>query len=1058
MIDRRFWPFILLILTLGSLASLGVTLARHAVEVRGWEIATAPDAVLPFRLPLAGVNVELTQYGESELAAHLDRMVDLGIVWVRQTFSWADIEPERADFYWQRWDAVVEAVTARQSLNLVAVLNFSPPWARDPLSPDHPSAPPADNADFARFARLFAERYGSSIDYYQIWDEPNLTDAWGGLEPKAADYLALLQAGYVAIHEADPEATVITAGLAPTTETGPRNYSEVLFLRALYENGGRDYFDAVAGKPYGFDTGPDDRRVDDSVLNFSRLILLREEMVRQGDAQKALWASNFGWNALPEGWEGRPSIWGSVSPEAKLANIQEAYARAEREWPWAGGFIVQHWQPDAPPDDPVWGFALIQHGGQPTDLSPALFANPGPGASAAPPGRYHPTSPFATYAGEWQFSALGADFGQRGDSEATFTFAGTEFALEVRRDNYRAYLYVTIDGDHANALPVDNLGQSYLVLTSDDLEPHTEVIPVARGLSPGIHTLHMRADRGWDQWALGAFRVAVLPSTGGYVGAAWASGALLVVSLSLWVIMARRRSWPAAAAAWLQARRRLGKVTEFVVGALASVLLMVGMLLTWQGGPAALVRRDSPGLLLGLVTAGVLYFSPSFLLTIVAAAVLAFVVYQRLEIGLLLTLFWAPFFLFPVELYQYAVPMTEVCVCLTASAWVLRALVDWARARQGGAAGRQGLVGLVAGCLARWNALDWEMLFLFGLASLALLWSPHQREALREWRTLVFEPLMFYAVLRSVVRELALVRRLVLAFVLSGVAVAVVSLVLYAFGRGVIGVGEGAVRLAGIYGSPNNVGLFLGKVVPFVLSWVVVTTRSSIRLLASLAGAMLLITVILSQSVGALILGIPAGVLAVLLLWNRRQAIIALIVTAAAGILAAIPLSQHTRLGRILDLSYGTSFFRLRLWQSTLQMLNDHPITGVGLDQFLYQYRGRYILPDAWQEPNLSHPHNILLDFWTRLGLGGLSALLWLQVAFWRASWRIYSSVCPVQDTTTLRAVSMGMMGSMAALLAHGLVDNSVFVQDLSYVFALLIALPSLLHTAQVGEQQPARA
>ena len=53
-------------------------------------------------------------------------------------------------------------------------------------------------------------------------------------------------------------------------------------------------------------------------------------------------------------------------------------------------------------------------------------------------------------------------------------------------------------------------------------------------------------------------------------------------------------------------------------------------------------------------------------------------------------------------------------------------------------------------------------------------------------------------------------------------------------------------------------------------------------------------------------------------------------------------------------------------------MIHDHPITGLGLDQFLYAYRGRYILPDAWQEPNLSHPHNILLDFWVRLGIFGV--------------------------------------------------------------------------------------
>jgi O-antigen ligase len=110
-------------------------------------------------------------------------------------------------------------------------------------------------------------------------------------------------------------------------------------------------------------------------------------------------------------------------------------------------------------------------------------------------------------------------------------------------------------------------------------------------------------------------------------------------------------------------------------------------------------------------------------------------------------------------------------------------------------------------------------------------------------------------------------------------------------------------------------------------------------------------------------------------------------------------------------------------------MLANHWPLGVGLDNFLYQYRTRYILPEAWQEPNLSHPHNLILDFGTRLGLGGIGVLLWLQVAFWRNARRLY------QNMPT--ALLLGLMGSMVVFLAHGLVDNSYFLVDLAFVFFL---------------------
>ena len=59
---------------------------------------------------------------------------------------------------------------------------------------------------------------------------------------------------------------ILLAGLAPTVETGPRNLSDVRYLRALYDLGAAPYFDVVVGKPYGFDTSPDDGRVDESAL------------------------------------------------------------------------------------------------------------------------------------------------------------------------------------------------------------------------------------------------------------------------------------------------------------------------------------------------------------------------------------------------------------------------------------------------------------------------------------------------------------------------------------------------------------------------------------------------------------------------------------------------------------------------------------------------------------------------------------------------------------------------------------------------------------------------
>jgi len=90
-------------------------------------------------------------------------------------------------------------------------------------------------------------------------------------------------------------------------------------------------------------------------------------------------------------------------------------------------------------------------------------------------------------------------------------------------------------------------------------------------------------------------------------------------------------------------------------------------------------------------------------------------------------------------------------------------------------------------------------------------------------------------------------------------------------------------------------------------------------------------------------------------------------------------------------------------------------------------------LPEAWQEPNLSHPHNLVLDFGTSLGIGGIVIIVWLQVQFWSQAWAAYQK----QPNPLL----LGLMGSMIIILAHGLVDHAYFLVDLAFAFFLIFGV-----------------
>ena len=188
---RQYVVFFFCIIALfGSAVTIGVTQTAREYDLRGYVDATT-DANLPYRIPRFGVNADLLQYSPDDLSKQLDLMHNAGVYWVRQFVRWGEVEPTQGDYNWNAIDPIIAAFRDRLDMELVVVLFGSPTWASEV---DSLSAPPADPADFANFAGQFAARYGDVVHTYQIWDEPNLDDAWGDAEPRVAEYAALLNA------------------------------------------------------------------------------------------------------------------------------------------------------------------------------------------------------------------------------------------------------------------------------------------------------------------------------------------------------------------------------------------------------------------------------------------------------------------------------------------------------------------------------------------------------------------------------------------------------------------------------------------------------------------------------------------------------------------------------------------------------------------------------------------------------------------------------------------------------------------------------------------------
>ena len=168
---------------------------------------------------------------------------DAGFTWVKQWFAWRDIEGKgKGQYDWSIADRVVNQVQ-EFGLKLIVRVDSAPDWA---------GPPPANSDHFVDFLSAMANRYRGRIQAYQVWNEPNLAREWGNKPPNAREYTEMLKKAYQAIRRNDPNAIVVSAGLAPTTELSQRAVPDTQFVQAMYDAGAKPYFDALGAHGAGF--------------------------------------------------------------------------------------------------------------------------------------------------------------------------------------------------------------------------------------------------------------------------------------------------------------------------------------------------------------------------------------------------------------------------------------------------------------------------------------------------------------------------------------------------------------------------------------------------------------------------------------------------------------------------------------------------------------------------------------------------------------------------------------------------------------------------------------
>lgn len=208
-------------------------------------------------------------------------------------------------------------------------------------------------------------------------------------------------------------------------------------------------------------------------------------------------------------------------------------------------------------------------------------------------------------------------------------------------------------------------------------------------------------------------------------------------------------------------------------------------------------------------------------------------------------------------------------------------------------------------------------------------------------------------------------------------------------------------RLGGTFVSPNVAGSYFSVMLTIGIGLLLIARlRARYKVTLWVSVGLALIALLITYSRGGWLALFCSTVLLCFAAWRllrprRRLIVIGVVAALFVSLLFDTPVSR-----RLLQSDQGAAYSRIALNKLALRMIEDHPLIGVGANNFslnLKEYATHEFIGE-W----LYAVHNKYLLVWAEAGLGGFLAYLWFLSASLRRGWQCWKSRDPLYSRLAL--------------------------------------------------------
>lgn len=247
----------------------------------------------------------------------------------------------------------------------------------------------------------------------------------------------------------------------------------------------------------------------------------------------------------------------------------------------------------------------------------------------------------------------------------------------------------------------------------------------------------------------------------------------------------------------------------------------------------------------------------------------------------------------------------------------------------------------------------------------------------------------------------------------------------------------GIVRATASFPDANVLGIYLSAIAPLVILLAFCCLKINEKFIFYVVSLLVLLGIFLTYSRPTLLAIYICLWLIGVIRRSKWLVFLLIIITLISPFIAPRSLKDWAKEMRYNPVRFMCNDDRIAVYINTIQMIKAHPLIGVGVNNFMKNYKKYKEIPEYRNvvTADFMYAHNNFLHMAGEIGLSGLSIFFWFLYKLFGAGISIYRKLKPGY----LKNISLGLILCLIAFLINGLTESSLYYSRVALIFWYLI-------------------